>query len=619
MSLQTDTIKIKEVLISRRKLNSEQTGYKRITLDSLIFKNYSHNTLADLLNDNSKIFIKSYGLGGTATPSFRGTGASQTQITWNGLNINHPMLGQTDLSLIPAGLVDDIQIYFGGASMILNSGGIGGIINIETKPEWKNETLISLNPGIGSFGQYTGLIKVKTGNINFQSVTKAFVQSAENDFRYLNNEISSEPKWEIRKNSQVHQQGLMQELYYRRAKNTASIRIWYQSADRHLPESMLTQQSNSDERQFDESLKTMLNFNLFKGKNNYLFTGAWMLNKLNYLNTPASIDSRNLSETILLKTVSESKIGENTKMKITFDEEFDVIKSNNYRQNESRNTFSLAASVESNKSSRFGTMILAREIYNNKTFLIPDFTAGLQFRLFNEKEYFLKANFSRNSKIPTMNDLFWFPGGNQDLRNEYAFISELTYEMNQRISTALTFRYDVSAFRNSIKDMILWHPGEYSYWSADNIQYVNSTGVESSIVLDYKIKDFKYRFTAGYSFTKATNARSKGNDDISVGKQLMYIPEMQANTSLILTYRNFYSSWVANFTGRRYITVDNSMFLPGYFLNHISAGTKIKLKSNSLDMSFTIDNLFNVNYQAIAHYPLPGRIYSFKILIQIIK
>ena len=98
-------------------------------------------------------------MGGTATPSFRGTGASHTQIAWNGININHPMLGQSDLSLIPAGLIDDIQIFYGGASMALNSGGIGGIINLETKPVWKKETSISLNPGIGSFGQIYRIVK----------------------------------------------------------------------------------------------------------------------------------------------------------------------------------------------------------------------------------------------------------------------------------------------------------------------------------------------------------------------------------------------------------------------------------------------------------------------------
>ena len=81
--------------------------------------------------------------GDLASPSFRGTGASQTVIDWNGININSPTLGQADLSLIPVGLIDDIHIYYGGASLLLNNGGIGGAINLETRPVWKKETAIS--------------------------------------------------------------------------------------------------------------------------------------------------------------------------------------------------------------------------------------------------------------------------------------------------------------------------------------------------------------------------------------------------------------------------------------------------------------------------------------------
>jgi len=196
---------------------------------------------------------------------------------------------------------------------------------------------------------------------------------------------------------------------------------------------------------------------------------------------------------------------------------------------------------------------------------------------------------------------------------------ELTYEMNQKISSPLTIRYDLSIFRNTIRDMILWHPGEYSYWTADNIQNVNSMGMESSVSLIYTINDFTSRFNAGYSFTKATNSRTAVNNDVSIGKQLMYIPENQVNSSLRLNYRNFYSFWVANLTGRRYITVDNSRYLSGYLLNNITTGIKLKLKDTSFDVNFNIDNLFNINYQTIAYYPLPGRSYSIKILVQILK
>jgi vitamin B12 transporter len=619
MSFQNDTVKINEVVISSRKISTNIAGYKKIIIDSSILNNYSHATLGEMLSANSGIFIKSYGMGGTSTPSFRGTGANHTLVTWNGLNLNHPMLGQSDLSLIPAGLADDIQIYFGGASMMINSGGIGGIINLESKPTWQKKTIITINPGIGSFGRYTGLFRVKSGNMRFQTVTKVFLQSSENDFRYLNNESSANPVWETRTSSQFSQKGFMQEVYYRRGKNILSARIWYQSALRNLPSSMLTQQVNSVEKQSDESFRAMLNYEIPAGKTDFFLTGAFLSTRLNYSNSLASIDSRNLTETVILKTGMERRIGGYTKIKILLDEELTVIKSNNYDHNPARNYATLTASVENNTNDRLGAKILVREIFDNNSLLIPDFSAGLQFRIFDAREYFLKANISRNSKTPTLNDLFWVPGGNPDLKNEYAFMYELTYEMTRKISLPLNFRFDLSIFRNNIRDMIQWHPGEYSWWRADNIQNVNSMGLETTVILDYQANNFKSGLNFGYSFTKATTDGSQGNSEFSKGRQLMYIPENQANASMRLSYKGLYSFWVANLTGRRYITVDNSRYLPGYFLNNIVTGIKLKLKENSLDINIGIDNLFGVNYQTIAHYPLPGRSYFVKILVQLVK
>lgn len=618
MSFQNDTIKIKEVLITRKTINLDPPGYKKATIDSSVLNNYSHATLADLLSENTGIFIKSYGLGGTATPSFRGTGANHTQIAWNGININHPMLGQSDLSLLPAGLIDDIQIFYGGASMAINSGGIGGIINLESKPAWDKETKISLYPGIGSYGRYTGLLTVKSGNTHFQSVTKAFFQSAENDFRYLNTEASAVPLWETRENSQASQKGFIQELYYRRLKNIASARIWYQSANRHIASSMLSQQKGAGETQSDESMRVLLNYDINNDRDTYSLTGAWLFNRLDYSNPLASIESKNISDFLTLKASMERRISQYTKFKISINEDLNVVKSNNYQQTSERSTTALTASAE-HTADRFGITFLIREILDKNKLLIPDFSAGLQLRLVDSKEYYLKANISRNSKIPTMNDMFWLPGGNPDLKNEYAFIYELTYEMIHKTMTHLTFSYDLSIFRNTIKDMIQWRPGQYSVWSADNIQNVNTTGVESSFSVGYKLNNLTTDFKAGYSFTKAIEVTSDESTYQTKGNQLMYIPENQLNISLRFGYGNFYSTFLSNMTGKRYITVDNSRYLPGYSISSVSTGIIFKLKQTLLDLNFDIDNLFGVNYQTIAYYPMPGRAYTLKLLIQIAK
>ncbi len=618
-SLRTDTINIGEVVISGNRPDAGTTGYKIVSLDTSLISYSSQNSLADILSRHSQIFVKSYGMGGSATPSFRGTGAGHTQLAWNDININHPMLGQSDLALVPAALIDDIRIYYGGASMPLNSGGIGGIINLETKPVWKKETLVSLNPGIGSFGQYTGLAKVRTGNSDYQFVTKAFIQYRENNYPFLNNEFSSEPVWEKRANSQMRQKGFIQELYFRQAKSVLSARVWYESADRNLPSSMLIHQPNLKETQSDESLRTLLNYDLTGGLNKYSFTGAWLMNNMNYTNSQASIDSRNLSQTFILKSGFERNINNSTKLKVILNDEMNRVNSNNYADHITRNTFSLTASAERNQGERFGTMLLVRELVDTRKFLVPDFSTSAQFRLIKGKYYYLKANISRNSKIPSLNDMFWVPGGNPDLKNEYAMIYEFSFEMNQKISGPLTLKYDLTAFRNNIHDMILWHPGIYSYWTADNIKSVISSGLESSISLNYLSGKFNATVNSNYSYTRATTTASQTQEDASIGKQLIYVPVHQANGSLVLNYRMVYSSWIITMTGKRYLTADNTEYLPGYVLNNLITGTRLNLKSTIIDLNFHLDNLFNVSYQTIAYYPLPGRSYSLNLIIQIRK
>jgi vitamin B12 transporter len=614
-----DTINIKEVIISRKQSSSYMQGYNIKILDTTVLDNYRQSNLAELISANSLIFVKSYGMGGMASTSIRGAGASHTQITWNEININNPMPGQADLSLIPSCFIDDVQIYSGSSSMGLNSGGIGGIINLETSSNWKQETSVAFNPALGSFGKYTGSLQVKSGTTHFQSVTKVYLESAENDFKYLNNEISNEPVWETRKNSQLHQQGYLQELYFKKTKSITSARLWYQSTSRNLPSPMVVQQISPGETQFDESLRSMLNYKTYKGLINYSVTGALMINKLNYHNSLASIDSKNLAERLTIKTVVETPLEKNTALKISLNEELTAVKSNNYAKESFRNIINFTALLENKMVDRFGSSILFCEIINDKSFLIPDFTAGLEFKISEGKEYFLKGNFSRNSKVPDMNDLFWVPGGNRNLSNEYAFSSEVVYEMTEEISSPLKLYFDISLYRNSIRDMIQWRPGEFSYWTPVNIQRVNSMGSESAIALTYTARNLRTSLKTQYSYSSAKAVDQTSPDEISNRKQLMYIPVNQLNAIFQIWYKKFTASWITNFTGRRFITVDNSKYLPGYLINNLKAGYKHDFNKNSLDFRFDIENLFSTNYQVIAWHPMPGRSYRFGILLNLVK
>jgi iron complex outermembrane receptor protein len=271
------------------------------------------------------------------------------------------------------------------------------------------------------------------------------------------------------------------------------------------------------------------------------------------------------------------------------------------------------------KTDRLGASFLIREILDNKTFLIPDFSVAMQFRLTESRDYFINANLSRNSKIPAMNDMHCEPGGNPELRNEYSWMYELSFDMHQNLSDNMRMKYDLTVFHYDIKDMIQWQPGEYSYWTAGNVQSVNTNGLETSLAFDHLQGNTRSSFKTGYSLNMAFSDSPASGSNLSDENQLIYVPLHQFNASLRVSSGIFYASWVTDYTGKRYITADNSKFLDGYLLNNLNSGIKITINSTIIDLNFSIDNIFSEDFQTIAYFPLPGRSYNVRFLVQLIK
>jgi len=607
-----DTIRIKEVIVKGSLLANNSGGYKQTVLDSSMLVDYSLNNLSEIITETTSLFIKSYGTGGIATTSFRGTGASHTKLTWNEININSPMVGQADLSLIPAGFIDELRIYYGGGSISVGEGGLGGIINIETKPDWKTESDILASFGAGSFDRYSSLVKIRSGGKRFQSSTKAFFLSARNDFRFLNSVTYSEPVFERRKNAELFQKGLIQEFYFKGEKSIASARLWYQSSDRNLPPTMLMSQTENKEQQVDEFLRAMIGYERHNRNVNHKISLALFSDRLDYLNELASIDSRNHSKTLISKGVVEIIIGNRSKMNITLNNELNIVNSVNYSELKARNVSTLTVSARRLFGEKLGINILMRELMNDRKLLFPDFTAGMDFRMINNKGSYLKLSFTRNSRVPSLNDLYWNPGGNPELKNEYSYSGEISWDIKSEINKALMLESEISIYSNRIRDMIQWKPGEHSYWSPVNINSVNTTGIESGLNLSYKINRLSVRFTGVYAFTSAHVINSDDDNNIN-GKQLIYVPENLFNLCIKINFRSFYYSWTVSFTGKRYTDADNTHYLPGFILNNSIIGIKIKSGKNSFDLNLKADNIFGTTYQTIAYHPMPGRSFLFTI------
>ena len=186
-------IAIREVPVwGRRPMKS--IGVEETKLDSAILKENIALSMADALTFNTPVFVKQYGRATLSTVSFRGTGPSHTQVTWNGMRINNPMLGMTDFSMIPSYFIDDASLLHGTSSVSETGGGLGGLVKLSTAPAAADGFGLQYIQGIGMFRTFDEFLRLTWGDERWQVSTRAVYQSSANDYKYRNRAIAD--TWE---------------------------------------------------------------------------------------------------------------------------------------------------------------------------------------------------------------------------------------------------------------------------------------------------------------------------------------------------------------------------------------------------------------------------------------
>jgi outer membrane receptor protein involved in Fe transport len=111
-------------------------------------------TLSEALDRSPGIRTASDGsLGGRSTASIRGASGQHTQIYLDGIPLNG-FGGDTNLSALPLGNVDRIEVYRSATPFGFGMPAIGGAVNVVTRRPERRTAGVAL--GAGSFGSYDG-------------------------------------------------------------------------------------------------------------------------------------------------------------------------------------------------------------------------------------------------------------------------------------------------------------------------------------------------------------------------------------------------------------------------------------------------------------------------------
>ncbi|MFO7997779.1 MAG: TonB-dependent receptor [Bacteroidales bacterium] len=618
MLLAADTLIILEpVRITGTRYQLAGAGYSQQTIDSLERDKHIFDGLDRLLAKHSGMYIRSYGPGVLASLSMRGGSTNQTKLLWNGISLRSSMNGQNDLSLLPVFFFDKISVQYGGGSALWGGGALGGTIFLDNNPSAEK-----------GFTVYAGLQGEERGGISQQAKIgwqgrgagtslRVFNLHSQNRYRYVNTSLPSRPV-QIQEHAAYQARGLLSETNLRLGqRHTLGINLWLQSADRNIPPAL--QQTHGGANQLDAATRLNANWQAWFGKAVFTWRGAWFDETLTYgdsLNAESVSRWKTLTQEAEARWQVTSLLMVNTGIRL----QSANATADNYPRGAERNLLALFSSIGwKTQDEKLELQINGRQEFGNNLEIPFVPSVGLAWRA--GRDWILKANAGKNFRLPSLNDMYWSPGGNPDLKPESGWSQDLTIAWGEQLpgpSDDKKLNASLSGFHRLITDWIIWLPsGGGMLWQPQNIMEVRSYGLEARLAGSLSYAGITLDWRAGWDHTVSVNRKGKSPNDASVGKQLIHVPKNRGTFGIRLTWGDMGIFYDHQHTGRAFTSSDNSQWLQPWHHGDIGMDYTFLLCGYEANAYANVVNLWNSAYVVMPGRPMPLRYFRLGVLINL--
>lgn len=594
---QSNTMKvdIDSVLVKAEK--TEESVFDE-TVDINSDNDFQHTSTTEILDKNSTIYIKQYGKGQLASVSLKGFQASQTNMLWNGVKINSPMNGQSDLNILQIGNSNRLKISSENADNI--SGAIDLVQDFSFEP--KNE--LSFSAAVGSFVSSAGNFSYLFSNKRWYSSSLVSYQSAKNNFSYINPSLPGNTRTK-QVNAETKLFNFDQQLVYKmNSRNEIKIFAKYFRADRNLAPSLF--ETNATENQKDQ-----LALGKFAWHHHYLnlqteFNTAFVYQDLDYRFSQNSGIDRSIAYSWQTNFTLKNKFSEDLEYKLLASQEIETAKSVNYLEDAHRHRLLLDNEVSYTNQNFTSSLGFTEMLVNGKLSpFLPK--ARLIFRLYDlPANLIVTADYQAKLRYPSLNEMYWTPGGNENLMPETSHNLKLNAILARKIGN-VSFENKFEYYSIWANNYIQWQPTASNIWEPRNIGNVASRGVSNNLDVDVSLKkDIDLNFNFDYHFNRITNLKNS--------KQLIYAPYTQINLAT-----NFESKWFNfgfnhHYTGKRYADNNNTISLSAFYLLDFNAYKVLKFKNkDELTVGAQLNNMTNQNYYTVINRPVPGFNFEFSL------
>lgn len=564
-------------------------------------------SLDQLLQQQSLAFIRSYGAGNLATISIRGANSSQTSLIWNGVPVNNSMLGLADVSNIPVDGFDQLTLDFGTEAILYGSSSIGGNIRIESQLPFKHGYGYKAQVGMGSFGRRQLHFESSWSNQKFSSNTKMGSISGVNDFEI--EQINQQQS-----NSAISRNYLMHTMGWKSSENTRiKLDYWKQSANRQVPPTI--RQTASSAYQLDGSdrivlgLKTAIGPWLIDGKVSY------MTERLDYFDPGILLSSPSSIETRFAKAEAQRHFDE-LKLHFGLEGRNNQAEANGYRGDlVEQNYRAVFGKLSYNKPNWRAEFSMRQGRFNNRWIpLIP--AADLQYG--DPANWMVFAAYSGQYRIPSLNELYWRPGGNQELLPEHGWSAEIGTRKPFKYGDKLRSHVQLNGFYRNVDNWLQWTlPEGASLFQALNVDEIISYGIESKWHNEFIRRHWIISYDLSYTFVRSYSIKDLRVPKRASGEQLHYLPRHRTIARLNLDFH----SWNIIYSHQYQSSMDGfNKLVNAYHLGDLSLAYHFDhYRSHQILLQFELRNVWNLDYEIIEFRPMPGRHYQLSIIYSLNK
>ncbi len=637
-------------VVAQRRL--KDVGVEMTKLDTLVLHENISLSMADILSKHSTAFVKSYGRATESLVEFRGTSPSHTQVTWNGMRINSPMLGTLDFSTIPAYFIDETNLYHGASSINLLGGGLGGAVEMLNLPVEKEGWGMQFVQGIGSFDTYDDFLRLTYKNQRFASSTRMVYSTSDNDYKYTNrdkktdvydkdgNWVTSYHPEERNKSGYFDDFHLLQEFNYDAGKgNQLGASVWWTHSKRGLPFLSVDYKDDNDfkNEQRNNTLRSILSWDCLgdrvkwgtKSGFTYADIGYEYFTTRQEMKTSIT-SSRSYSNTAFLATHADWMLTSQLMLMGGLDVYYTHVNSHDRSPfhigknfNKGRPEYHANVQARWRLWKIFSLAAVVREEVYKDDWVAPIPALFADVILWQPWNVVLKASVARNYRYPTMDDLYFQPGGNPDLQPEKGFTYDAGVEFAVK-KVRWTLKGNVTAFDSHIKDWILWTPNTKGFWEPSNVKKVHNYGLECSLDGSLLLtKDLKVSLASNFAWTPSKNIGEDINsNDASYGKQLCYVPKTSANVNARIQWRTWTLLYQWNHYSERYTTTSNEVnYITGrlkpYYMTDFSLEKTFRFHKVEGAVKGVVNNLFSTEYVTVLSRPMPRRNYEIYLTIKL--